>query len=55
MKKETVWWMTPSSSSTHLKITSEKAPVTRVPMLAFRVSITQSFTIWFIRAELHSG
>ena len=55
MKNDTVCWTAPKSNSTHLQITSEKAPVTNVPMLSLRMSITHSFTIWFIRAVLLSG
>jgi len=55
MKNPTVCWMAPKRSSTQRHITSEKAPVTKVPMLSLRISITQSLMIWFILAVLHSG
>ena len=55
IKNDTVCWTAPKSNSTHRQITSEKAPVTNVPMLSLRMSMTHSFTIWFIRAVLLSG
>lgn len=41
MKNPTITLTVPNKSSTHLKMTSEKAPVTKVPILSFKISMTQ--------------